>query len=282
MQRREFFKRLVSMTAVGILPAAKNLIACSIWPLSLIAKEIVDVSQVSIETIVPQWKDPHDYVFTPRDKLMLDNALLFFEIGLGLEKNTESKKSVVLSENYPDLIGRHRVGNTVIANPHIWLDPVVVKNYIIPDILNALIKKHPSFVSIKKVKMFKESLSEMNKRFETDLAAVKSVPFITEEGAFDYFARRYYLNLAGSVERDKSKAGSNIRWLYDLSGIIKRQNVHILFIHAASSIEPFRIFVEDYGLKIYRLHPLGYGQNSYKSMMYGNERRILKVLKRWA
>ncbi|GMT43439.1 MAG: zinc ABC transporter substrate-binding protein [bacterium] len=281
MQRREFFKRLISMTAVGILPDAKNLIACSIWPLYLITKEIVDVSQFEIKTIVPQWKDPHDYVLKPKDKLMLDNASLFFEIGLGIEKNMKSKKSIVLSENYPNLIGRHRVGNIVIANPHIWLDPVIVKNYILPGILNVLVKKYPSVVSIKKVKGFKERLSEMNKRFETDLAAVKSVPFITEEGAFDYFVRRYHLNLAGSVERDKSKAGSNIRWLYNLSGIIKRQNVHVLFIHAASSIEPFRIFVEDYGLKIYRLHPLGYGQSSYKSMMYGNERTILKVLKKW-
>jgi len=270
------------MTAVGMLPAAKSLIACSIWPLYLITKEIVDVSQVEIKTIVPQWKDPHDYVLKPKDKLMLDNASLFFEIGLGIEKNTELKNSVVLSENYPNLIRKHKVGNIIIANPHIWLDPIVVKNYIIPGMLNVLIKKYPSVVSIKKVKMFKERLNEMNRRFETDLAAVKSVPFITEEGAFDYFARRYHLNLAGSVERDKSKAGSNIRWLYDLSGIIKRQNVHVLFIHAASSIEPFRIFVEDYGLKIYRLYPLGYGQSSYKSMMYSNEKTILKVLKRWA
>ncbi len=280
MHRREFVKKLTFYMAAAALPKFKTIIVCSIWPISLILKDIIDDDKFTIKTAVPQWKDPHDYIITPREKLTFDKAPISFEIGAGLEKYA-SADTTILADHYPFLIGKHRIGNSVIANPHIWLDPIAVRDYIIPTIYSTLKDKYPLLINKYKVKKLRQRLTDMNKRFGADLSAVKSVPFITEETALSYFVRRYRLNLAGSIKQDNRKIGINIRWMYHLSNIIKKQNVKLLFIHKSSSIEPFRIFTEDYGLKIYRFNPLGYGLKSYESMMNTLETTILKALKQW-
>ncbi len=266
--------------AAATLPKLKATIVCSIWPISLILKDIIDDDKFTIKTVVPQWKDPHDYILTPKEKLTFDKAPISFEIGAGLEKYA-SADTTILADHYPFLIGKHKLEKSIIANPHIWLDPIAVRDYIIPTIYSALKDKYPLLINKYKVRKLRQRLTDMNKRFGADLSVVQSVPFITEETALSYFVRRYHLNLAGSIKRDNRKIGINIRWMYHLSNIIKKQNVKLLFIHKSSSIEQFRIFTEDYGLKIYRLNPLGYGLKSYGSMMNTNEMTILKALLKW-
>ncbi len=280
MYRRDFLQKLAFLSS-AVLLNIRHTIVCSIWPISLIIEEMVDSDKFTIKTVVPRWKDPHDYIITPREKLTFDNASLSFEIGAGLEKYAGTN-TTILADHYPFLIGKHRIGNSVIANPHIWLDPIAVRDYIIPTILNVLADKYPLLINKYKIERLRQRLTDMNTRFSADLSVVQSVPFITEETALSYFVRRYHLNLAGSVKRDNRKIGINIRWLYRLSKIIKKQNVKLLFIHKSSSIEPFRVFVEDYGLRIYKLNSLGYGLKSYESMMNTLETTILKALKQFS
>ncbi len=266
----------MALAAAGILPV--QTVCLSIWPLYLIVKELINRNMLNIKTVVPQWKDPHDYIFTPKDRMIIDASTICLEIGLGLEKEIKYKNIIELGNDYQKLIGKHKIDNMTLANPHIWLDPIIVRDYLVTRIVDILAKRHSLFVDMKKVKIFRQNLTEIDKKLRQVLKDIEHIPFMTEERAFDYFAREYNLMLSAHIENNGSKTKIGFRQLYNLSKIIREKNIRVLFIHATSSLEPYRIFSEDYGLKIYRLNPLGYGLASYKSMIYNNASIILKAL----
>jgi zinc transport system substrate-binding protein len=85
--------------------------------------------------------------------------------------------------------------HTFVYDPHIWLDPILVKN-ISKTISNALIKVDPDNTNTYKqnTENFIQQLDGLDSLIKNSLGNCELHDFITFHAAFQYFANRYGLN----------------------------------------------------------------------------------------
>jgi zinc transport system substrate-binding protein len=151
-----------------------------------IGKNMVDAS-----TIVPTGIEPHDFEPTPKQILELQNSDIIFINGAGFERWIER----VQGTNTVDLstsLSLEKIRTT--PDPHIWLDPIVVKNISVL-ILDNLIKIDPDNAEYYKTNQieFNSKLDKLNSDIVGNLTDCRLVDFIAFHDTFSYFAKRYGL-----------------------------------------------------------------------------------------
>lgn len=194
-----------------------------------IGKDMVDTS-----TIVPAGIEPHDFEPTPKQIIELQNADLIFVNGAGFEKWIER----VQGANTVDLSKSLAVEKTAnsVPDPHIWLDPVVVKN-ISAGILNTLIKIDPQNADYYENNQieFSVNLDKLNSDIVGNLTDCRLDDFIAFHDAFSYFAKRYGLN-QHSIEGLAPEADVDPQRVSDTINLARQLGVNIIF--AEETVDP--------------------------------------------
>ncbi|MBA3283454.1 MAG: zinc ABC transporter substrate-binding protein [Nitrosopumilus sp.] len=151
-----------------------------------IGKDKVDVS-----VIVPNGMEPHDFEPTAKQIIDLQKADAIFVNGMGFESwiNKLNNVTIVdLSRGLP------LEKNTQISNPHIWLDPLLVKLQAknILNSLNGLDPQNKLYYNNNYVQ-FINHLDKLNVDIISSLTNCKLRDFLSFHDAFGYFANRYGL-----------------------------------------------------------------------------------------
>lgn len=162
----------------------------SFYPLYDFVKKI-GKDKVDGSTIVPMSVEPHDFDPTPKQIIDLQQADLVFINGAGFEKWI----SKITNPNIVDLskkISIEKIGTN--SNPHIWLDPLLVKT-MASIIFNNLVTLDPKNVAYYQanLKEFDSKLEELNSNIINNLTICPSKDFIAFHDAFGYFSKRYGL-----------------------------------------------------------------------------------------
>ena len=131
----------------------------TIPPLASLADSIGG-EMANVEVLLKPGSDPHTYEPTPKDIVRLSNSALLFEIGMGLDDwatkvalEAESGPRIApvaigvpTLPALPERLRRRYLDENKIAahgNPHVWLDPNIVSDIIIPTMTKAYVAADP-------------------------------------------------------------------------------------------------------------------------------------------
>jgi zinc transport system substrate-binding protein len=178
-------------TAAPATQESKLNIVASFYPIYEFVKQ-VGGDKVSVSSLIPVGIEPHDFEPTIQQIQNAENADIIFYNGLGFESSWLNK---INNDNLVDTsrgTNITKIGNTV--NPHIWLDPILVKTQI-KNIKDTLIKLDPAnqeYYENNTINFTKE-LDSLDTLTRSALQNCDKKDFIAFHDAFSYFANRYGL-----------------------------------------------------------------------------------------
>jgi zinc transport system substrate-binding protein len=181
-------------------------VVASLHPLASLVRE-VGGEHVTVRTLLPPGAHPDAYESTPRMAEALAGADLVIRVGGAADDwlgDRGRRDHLVLADRIALRGGdghAHGAGARGGGNPHIWLDPVLVRDEILPAITEALVARAPGAEPELRARAaaFADSLTALDAGIRTLLERASSRRFVSAHPAWVYFADRYGLEEIGAV-----------------------------------------------------------------------------------
>ena len=163
-------------------------------------------SRVTATSIVPPGVGPEDYEPKPDDAVKLAGANLIVSNGVGLDNFLDDLLASGNSGETPRLVLGDGIPTITVdgePNPHFWLDPMLVKQYYLPAIVERLSAVDPDGQAT-----YRGNADDYGKQLDqldADLKAkIDEIPtanrkLVTFHDAFPYFARHFGFELIGVI-----------------------------------------------------------------------------------
>ena len=227
-------------------------IFASFYPIYDFVKQI-GKDRVDVSIIVPASIEPHDFEPTAKQIIELQKADVIFINGAGFESwiNKIGNATVVdLSKGIP-------IENIESApDPHIWLDPNLVKTYskAIFEKLISLDHQNTDYYT-NNFNEFNSKLELLNSNINMNLTNCDLNDFIAFHDAFGYFAKRYGLT-QHSISGSSPEADINPQRIADAIKLAEQLDVNIIF--SEDNIEPrlSNTIANEIGGKVMILSPI--------------------------
>ena len=235
---------------------------------------------------------PHNYALKPSNARALQRADLIVWIGPQIEtflrgpiKSLASKATILTLSNTPGLTlhkvrnAAHKHGN---IDPHIWLDPLNAKAFV-SSITLALARLDPSNATQynRNAAAINTRLVELNSKVKRQLGPIKGKPFLTFHDAYQYFEKRYQLNMRGSLALSPARQ-PGVRHLRALKKRIIKLGIICAFAEPQFRPKLINIVIEGTSAQSAILDPLGAniekGPELYFSLLKENARAVLLCL----
>nr|MBP3724875.1 zinc ABC transporter substrate-binding protein [Campylobacter sp.] len=237
----------------------KPIVSASIAP---IGNFVEIISQNTVEINIVASSNPHSYEPRPEQIAKLSKSELFFAVGVEFEKvwlpkfekqfknliiidTAKNIQKIHLNHDDDDDDDHHENHDHSGLDPHIWLDPVLVKT-MAENIALALSDKFPQNAEIYATNLnkFKQQIDEIDKMAKDSLSNLKSRDFIVYHPSWGYFAKRYNLNqIAVEIDGKEPKPA-------DLANLIKKAKEHnakIIFVSPHFSQKSARLIAQQSG-----------------------------------
>ncbi len=241
---------------------------------ALIGAEVVELvgDAASVTVLVPNGADPHEWSPSAKDVERVMSADLVVRNGLGLETRLDSALTEAASHGVavftvadhvtvrhtsgdasPDVKGAGEHHGEAAADPHLWMDPLTMKQFIAP--LAARLDELGIDVT-GSVAGVEHSLDAL----DADLAAMlQAVPvdrrrLVTGHESLGYFADRYGYQVVGAVVPSlSSQAEASAGALADLVAVVKRERVPAIFTESGTPKATVEAISQDAGVAVIEL-----------------------------
>lgn len=239
----------------------KITIAVAIPPIANIVESICG-DTVNVITVLPAGASPESYEPSAKEISALQNAQIYFSLGLPMEENfiipslnnTTEKIELYkeIAKKYPELTeGEHSH-----RDPHIWLS---IKRMLTAtdEIEKAVSKAFPENADkyLKNSKKYIKKLETVDKEISTLFANKQKRQFIVFHPAFSYFADEYSLKMYALEEHGKEITAKQLAQMIDFA---KQENIKAIFYQTENSDKTPKSFANEIGGKAYKLDPLAY------------------------
>jgi len=227
---------------------------------------------VDVDVLVGPGQSPATYEPTPQQMARLSNAELYFTIGVPFEAHllrrigaTLSKLRVVETEKAvfgtmrfdeaperePDTGEVHNHGD---LDPHIWLDPELVK-LLAESICDGLVLFDPEHRRYYENNLvaFQADLDSVDARISGRLTPLTRRDFYVFHPAFGHFARAYGLR---QVAIEKEGKEPSARQLADLISRAEKEQVKVIIVQKQFSTSAAEAIAESIGARVVQLDPL--------------------------
>jgi len=160
-------------------------------------------------------------------------------------------------------------------DPHVWLDPILVRDHIVPGITNALSSISPADSRYFKAnsKQFVDALTRLDQEMRPRIKALSRHDFIALHGAWYYLAKRYGLRQLAAVEPFPGKEPS-AKYIAALITLARKDGVTTIFAEPQLSAKAAQVIATELKGKVLLLDPVGGetvpGRNSYLALMRYN------------
>lgn len=239
---------------VPLLAKDKINVVVSFYPLYDFTKNI-GKEKINVTVIIPFGVEPHDWEPTPKDISKILNADLFIYNGASLEPWAErlvkdaKNKGIVVIDMY-NAIGAKG------EDPHIWLDPVLVKAQlkVIKDTLVRLDSKNKSYYE-SNYKSYLKKIEALDREIRNTLARCKKKIFVTSHNAFSRFTERYGL-IQVPMTGVTPEAEPNPRDLAEVIKIIRENKIEYIFTEPLISPKLAQSISRETGAKVLVLDPI--------------------------
>jgi zinc transport system substrate-binding protein len=254
----------------------KLVVATTIFPLADMVKNIAG-ENVEVINILPPGGSPHTFELKPSDIVKLQPAKAVFSIGYHLDSwvsditTTLPEANIVTvdsgieltklrfdheheeDEEHEEEADEHEEE----LDPHYWLS---IKNskIIATNIANTLSELDPANKTIyeSNLALYLAELDETETEIRQILKTITKRDLIVFHEAWNYFADEYSLNITAVFAPSAGKEPSP-QYLKELYDVTKKLGVKAIFTEPQLSVETIKPFVQDLGLTIYTLDPIG-------------------------
>jgi manganese/iron transport system substrate-binding protein len=206
---------------------------------------------VTVKSIVPVGASPETFQPAPQDVATVADAAVLVENGAGLESwldrllrdaGTRNLRIVICADGLP-------VKND---NPHLWMDPVLAKRYVI-EIRDALIAVDPRHAVQyrRNAQGYNARLDELIKHIRGQIATIPPSHryMIVFHNAWQYYNDRFGITTLGFVERNPGQE-PNPQQIAQLIDLAKRHHVHGVFSEPEYSPKLLYSIAQGAGIKV--------------------------------
>ena len=258
----------------------KPIISVSIAPLGYFVQKIAKNS-VDINLIIPPNSDEHTLDFKPSVVADLQKSAVYFTIGLEIEAILAQKfkgiKIVDISEGIAKINDAHEHNHAHDSHshgdshahdsheshkahahsrkdPHIWLDPILVKT-IAKNIANTLSKLYPQNAKFyaQNLAEFEAELDSLHAQISNILSQSKHKKFIIYHPSLSYFALRYNLTQIPVEILGKEPKAKDLQALITLA---KKEQIRTIFVQAGFAQKSAKTLAKELGANVAQINHL--------------------------
>jgi zinc transport system substrate-binding protein len=279
-------------------------VAASIHPVALLVAE-VGGDAVRVRTLLPPGASPHGFEPTPSQVRALAEADLLVTVGAGLDTWAErmyaavgGRRRVALAghgpllpagpghahhdedEADPDDDHDHTHG---AGDPHVWLDPVWVRDHALPALEQALAEAAPEHAVRFQAgaEAFADRLTALDRDLAKELAPAEGRAFVAFHGSWTYFAARYDLRQVAVVEPVPGREPS-ARWMAEVIGAARESDARMVLVEPQFNPGPARTIAAQFGGRVVSVDPVGDPRTpqgaTYEALMRFNARAFREGL----
>ena len=160
-------------------------------------------------------------------------------------------------------------------DPHVWMDPILVKEHLSPLITENLtmIKPEQEDYFTGNLHQFQGDLQELDREIKEKVENFSQKEFITYHSAWNYYAHRYGLVEVAAVEEFPGREPS-AKWLSELVELAEEHGLGVIFAEPQLREENARVIAEEIDGEVLILDPLGGedvpGRDSYLDLIRYN------------
>ncbi|NLX90314.1 MAG: zinc ABC transporter substrate-binding protein [Firmicutes bacterium] len=265
-------------------------VVATIFPLADIAGNLGG-GRVKTTYLLPSGASPHTYEPTVEQAKAVASADLFLFVGGGLDNwvldlpEGEKVPALEITANMEEyLLGSdegagqdsHLHGRSHSSyDPHVWTDPLLVKEIIAPLITKELKAVDPEAAAVydNALENYQAELEELHQEVVAAAGTFSKKKYISYHSAWNYFARRYGLEEVAAVEPFPGKEPS-AGWLAQLVRLAEEHRINILFAEPQLNPKVAEIIAEEIKGRVLILDPLGGegvpGRDSYTGLIRYN------------
>jgi len=275
-------------------------VVATIFPVADLVEQI-GRDAVQVTTLLPAGASPHTFEPTPEQVRAVAQAAVFVEVGAGLDAWAEKLHAarsaplavVTLTAGLP-LLGAVRDhseppgaaahgGGQRGGDPHVWLDPILVRDHCVPAILRALSQVDPTRQATfqQGASELAAALTQLDGDIRSALAAVANRNYVALHSAWRYFGKRYDLHEVAVVESFPGKEPS----AREVAALIKQARaagVRAVLVEPQFNPRMAEQIAREVGAHLAVLDPLGGpdlpGRAHYLDLMRYNVHVLVKAL----
>jgi ABC-type Zn uptake system ZnuABC Zn-binding protein ZnuA len=260
-------------------------VVASIFPVYDLAR-FMGGGAVRVEVLLPPRASPSTFEPTARQMARLSGAAGYLFIGGGMDRWAEALVQpgdvvVHLTDGVQLKEGHAHEGDPGTGNPHVWLDPVLVRDRLLPRIEEVLADAAPAHAAEirRRRAALADSLTALDREIRGALSGAASRAFVSTHSAWAYFADRYGLVEVGAVYESPGREPSS-RHLAELVEGARAAGVGAVFVEPQLGEAGARAIAAELGVGVHLLDPQG-GQeerDGYLSLMRFNARQLAAAL----
>ncbi len=265
-------------------------VAATIFPVGDLVRQ-VGGGRVDVRVLLPPGASPHTFEPSPSQAGDLAGAVLLVQVGAGLEPwagrmaaATGGRARVLTLADGIQLIagdGDHDRHDHASGNPHVWLDPVLVMGMTgrIADTL-ADIDPPGAAAYRSNAAAFRARLSDLDADIKRTVDTFRIRSFVSFHAAWDYFARRYGLRSAGTIEESPGREPSP-RQLAAIVAEIRRLGIPAVLAEPQLNPKPAEVIAREAGVRVVLVDPEGGlpGRTTYINLMRWNLVRMAEAMR---
>jgi zinc transport system substrate-binding protein len=265
----------------------KPVVVASIFPVADLARSMAG-QDVRVEVLLPARASPSTFEPSARQMALLSGASAYLFVGGGMdrwgERLVQAGDVVVrLIDGMSLLAGHAHEGDPDTGNPHVWLDPVLVRDELLPRIESALVAAAPAHAAqiAGRRAALADSLGALDAEIRASLAGVPSRAFVSTHSAWAYYAERYDLTEIGAIYESPGREPS-ARHLAELVDASRAAGVRAVFIEPQLGEAGARTVASELGVDVHLLDPQGGeeqpGRDSYAALLRFNTAQMVAAL----
>jgi zinc transport system substrate-binding protein len=270
-------------------------LAATIFPIADITR-CIGGPDIRVVQILPPGASPHTFDLTPGQVRELQDAQFIFKIG-GMDDWIDNiadslpQAAVISLHKYvtlrPTAEKGHDHGPATVClhaefDPHYWLNAangaVIAKK-----IASVLAEADPARATTYKANLaeYSKQLATLHQEIKKDLSGLKNNRMIVFHDAWSYFTAAYGLEIVAVFQTSPGRE-PRPRDIQKLYSQVKRFGIKTVFSEPQLSISSLEPMLEDLGLELIVLDPLGgtVANDSYARMLRRNAQAILDALGR--
>lgn len=269
--------------------AGVQVVASTIFPVADLARSVLDES-TQVVALLPAGANPHSYEPTPQQMRDIERADLLIEVGGGLDDWTRKLRGVrsrplpvlTLTAVTPLLppAGSHPHAP---GDPHVWLDPIRMRDHFLPALVRIASELDPEGAQryAARQALARERLTRLDAELATQLAPVRGRSYVALHSAWGYFAARYGLVEAATLEPFPGKELS-ARELVTVLESVRTTQARALLVEPGLFARTAAQLARETGLKLVTVDPFGGpgipGYDNYDALLRSNAALLVEAL----
>jgi zinc transport system substrate-binding protein len=249
-------------------PAGENAgieVVATIFPLADMVRQLGG-EKVIVTALLPAGASPHTFEPTTEQAKNISRAQLLCHIGGRLDDwaaemaSARSHSLIILNlaEAALQRGWRPQPEADEAFNPHLWLDPLTVRDYLCPALVEAMSEADPHNADYYRSNLaaYQKELTALDSEIRSSLDPLPEKSFVSVHAAWQYFAARYGLDQA-AVITDFPGQEPSAAWIAGLVDLCRSHGVRVVAAEPQLSKSVAEMIAREIGGKVILLDPLG-------------------------